>query len=136
MRVVIKRKNLVVTQPLMQYVDRSIVRPLRRLTAGAGELPILDIEIGRLKVGQRKGEIYTVVATYTAGGRKIRAEERQTDVRAACDLMRDKLLREVKKEKGKIVAKGLRRARRAKKDIRLDPAARMYRKGRIRDEGY
>ena len=137
MRVTIRQKNLKITPALDAYIGMKILKPIRQLLRKlrGAEFPIVDLEIARTTRHHRKGKIYSAEANLSLGGKLLRAEAEGEDVRAAIDLLSEEIEREIKTYKGKNRAFLLRGARQAKKDLRLDPAARLYRRGRIREEG-
>lgn len=102
---------------------------------GFSELPLLDIEISRTTRHHRKGRVYYAEAMLTIGKTVLRAEVDDEDIRAACDLLQEELAQEIRRFKGRATAQNRRGAREAKKEIRYTPEARLYRRGRIRDEG-
>lgn len=126
-----------ITPALGIYVETKLLKPLRRLLKShpSQELPILDLEFGRTTRHHLKGKIYHAEATLSLDGKILRAEVDEEDIRAACDFLEAELKKEIINYKNKALALHKREARRVKKDLRLNPAARMYRKGRIRDEG-
>lgn len=137
MRVTIRQKNLSITPALRVYIESKLLKTVRRLLKNAaGEaLPILDLEIGRSTRHHKKGRVYHVEANLSLGGKLLRAEVDAEDIRAACDLLEEELGREITTYRGKARAKERRGERAAKKDIRLDKSARLWRKGRILNEG-
>lgn len=137
MRVSLRQKNIKITPPLAEYIDRALIRRIEKLLAGGveSELPILDIEISRTTRHHKKGKVYRVSARLTHAKTHLYASVDNEDIRAACDLLEEALRREIKKNKGRLSAKEKRQARVLKKEKNLAPAARLYRKGRIRGEG-
>ena len=137
MRVAIRSKNLDITPSLRNYVEAKVLGPVRKLLRGAAEtdLPMLDLEFSRATRHHQKGRVYYAEANLTLGKRVLRAEATEEDIRVACDVLKDELDRAIRRFKNQSIARGRRDARRAKKELRFDPAARFYRKGRIRDEG-
>lgn len=137
MRVAIRQKNLEITPALNNYIETKILRPLRRLLESRknSELPTLEIEIGRSTRHHQKGNIYYVSATLSLAGKTIQAKSDAEDIYRACDFLAKELKKEFISYKSKSRALDKRGARKVKKDLRLDPAARMYRKGRILNEG-
>lgn len=137
MRITIRRKNLEITPALQVYIESKLLKPIRRLiskTAGQ-ELPILDMEFYRNTRHHRKGDVYHAEANLNIGRRAIRAKVDDVDMRSAIDLLEEELRRSILDFKGRARARELRGERQAKKELRLDPAARLHRKGRIRNEG-
>ena len=137
MRVNIRQKNIEVTSALRAYIEEKVIRTAEKfLQNQAGtDLPILDVEVERTTTHHRKGDVYRVAAKLCAGTQCFYANARNIDVRAACDLVEEELGREMYGRKNRISAIFRRGARVFKKNMRLDPAARFWRKGRIQDEG-
>ena len=137
MRVTVRHKNFKMTPALKEYIGKKITAPAEKFlkSAAAGGLPLLDIEISRTTRHHRKGRVYMVAATLALGKKTIRAQVLDEDPYAACDLLEDELKREIQTHKTKSLALFKRGARKTKKDLHLAPAARLFRKGRIRNEG-
>lgn len=137
MRVTIRQKNLSITPALRVYIEAKLLKPIRRVLEGAEEreLPILDLELSRSTLHHKKGKVYHAEANLSLGRKLLRAEADDQDIRAACDSLREELEREILNYKRRARAVDRRDARRVKKDLRLDPSARLYRHGRIRNEG-
>ena len=137
MRVNIRQKNIEVTPALREYIEEKIIRVAEKFlqALASTDLPILDVEVERTTAHHRKGEVYRVAAKLCGGNQCFYATARHGDVRAACDLLEEELEREMYGRKNRITAMFRRGARVFKKNMRLDPAARFWRKGRIRDEG-
>lgn len=137
MRITIRQKNIEITPAVREYIDKKIVGTVRKLLAGAAgrDLPVLDIEVSRNTKHHRKGKVFQADASLSVGKTLIRAEAEDVDVHSACDLLESELRREITTFKSRRRALAFRGARVAKKDIRFDSAARMFRQGRIRNEG-
>lgn len=137
MRITIRQKNLQITPALRAYVELKLLKPIERLmkNAAGDALPILDLEFGRSTRHHRKGKVYHAEASLALDGVLLRAEVDDEDIRAACDLLAEELEREIVTYRGRARAKERRGERVAKKELHLDPAARLFRKGRIRNEG-
>ena len=137
MRVTIRQKNFEITPALHAYIEEKVLAPVRKFVAHIPlpDLPILDLEIGRWTRHHKKGDVYRVTASLALNGKLIRAESENEDIHAACDEVQEALTREITTYKGKAFALLKRGARVAKKMLHLDAAARLFRRGRIRDEG-
>lgn len=137
MRVTLRKKNIDITPALGVYIETKLLKPLKRSLKNiiGNELPILDLEVGRSTRHHNKGRIYRISASLTLGKKTLRAEEESEDIRQACDLLEEELEREILKFKGSSRAKSRRIAREVKKELHFDPGARLYHKGRVRDEG-
>ncbi len=133
----IRTKDLRLTAAFSLYVEEKLVLHVRRMLGGTDgvDFPILDLEFGRSTRHHQKGEVFYGTANLRLGRNVVRAESTAEDVRSACDGLREELLREIRSFKGKSSAVERREARRLKKNVRFAKGARMYRKGRIRDEG-
>lgn len=137
MRVNIRQKNIEVTSALREYIEEKIIRITERFLQekASTDLPLLDVEVERVNAHHRKGNVYRVAIRLCVGGQCFHAASDNTDVRAACDNIEEDLHREMYGRKNRISAMFRRGARVFKKSMRFDPAARFWRKGRIRDEG-
>ena len=136
MRITLRSKNLTLTPALRTYIDIKVLGPVRKLLKDALEtdLPVLDLEFSRTTRHHQKGKVFYAEANLTIGKRLLRAEVYDEDIRVCCDILKDELDREIRRFKNKAVARERRGARKAKKELRLDPSARLYRKGRMRQE--
>lgn len=137
MRITIRQKNLIITLPLRVYIESKILKPISRIL-GAVEgkgLPILDLEFSRTTRHHNKGKVFKASANLTIGGRLFRSEVEDEDIRSCCDLLKEELEREIVKFKSRFTSKNRRTARKFKKDFKFSRAARLYRTGRIRNEG-
>ena len=137
MRVSIRQKNLEITSALNNYIETKILKPMRRLLAARqnSELPILELEVGRSTLRHKKGRVYYLSGTLSFDGRIVQAKSEAEDIYQACDFLGTELRKEVVNSQDKSRALAKRKARKVKKDLRLDTAARMYRKGRVLNEG-
>lgn len=136
MRVTIRKKNVEITPALAEYIEKKILKPLKKLLGSVidKDLPILDLEVSRTTMHHHKGQVYRMEANLSLGNLFFRAEVEHEDMRAACDLLEKELEREITTEKSRMRSTSLRANRKIKKEMRLDPAARTSRKGRIINE--
>jgi len=93
------------------------------------------VEIGLITKHHQSGNIYKAEVQITLPGKGVRSEATAKDIYLAIDMVKDELQQELKKYKEKEIAKDKRGARIFKKILRFSPLARLWRKGRIRDEG-
>ncbi|MDP3779371.1 MAG: ribosome-associated translation inhibitor RaiA [bacterium] len=136
MRVNIRQKNIEVTPALREYIEEKIIRVAEKFLQGQAstDLPMLDIDVERTTTHHRKGDVFRIAAKLCAGKLCFYADAHGADIRAACDVLEEELRHEMYGKKNKISAVFRRGARAFKKSMRFDPAARLWRKGRIRDE--
>lgn len=137
MRVTIRQKNLKITPALTTYIEAKVLKPLKRRlkTVISKDLPILDLEFGRVTRHHRKGMVYHAEATLSIGKRIVRAEVNAEDIRQACDLLEQELDHELQSFKEKQLSLDKRMGRKMKQEIRYDSSARFKYKGRVRNEG-
>lgn len=137
MRANIRQKNIEVTPALREYIEEKIICVAEKFLQdkASTDLPILDVEVERTTDHHRKGDVYRVAAKLCAGKQCFYANAHGADIRMACDFLEGELQREMYSRKNRVSAMFRRGARIFKKSIRFDPAARFWRKGRIRDEG-
>lgn len=137
MRITIRQKNLEITLALRSYIESKLISPVQKLVRGIKlpDLPILDLEVGRTTQHHHKGKVYRVAANLALNGKLIRAEAEDVDVHAACDLVEDELKREITHYKTRASSLLKRGARAVKRELRFDRAARLFTKGRVRNEG-
>lgn len=137
MKLVVKGVNLTVTPSLRRYVEEKIVRPAERLlrTHQALHAATLDLELMRGGRHHRKGSVWEAAANLKLPQQTFWQKTSGQDIRAAIDELEELLKRDITKYKERSRSRLLRGARRAKKDLHLARSARLYRKGRIREEG-
>ena len=93
------------------------------------------VEVVRTTKHHQTGDIYSVEAHIRLPGRNVRSEATGPDILLAIDAVKDELQAELKKYKEKEIARGKRGGRSLKKVFRISALARLWRKGRIREEG-
>lgn len=134
MNLILQATNLVLTSPLREYVEIEIGL-LKKLVGGFGGDNIeTRVEVGRISHHHKKGEVFFAEINIRIGKRILRSRSENLSVRAAIDEARDELRNELIKFRGKQTALFKRGARVMGKMLRLSPLARLWRKGRIKDE--
>jgi putative sigma-54 modulation protein len=98
MRLNIKGKNLEVSQPLKEYVTDKIGR-LDRYLPSLDEIRV-ELSVQKARSSQDR---HVVQVTMRSNSTILRAEERNADIFAAIDTVRDKLQRQIKRFKEKRV---------------------------------
>ena len=146
MKIVIKSKNFKLTPTLYKYIEEkigSLEKFIKILYSedyfnhffGKGK-PRFEawVEIGRTILDQRKGPIFFAECQMRFPKRSLRAEAKNKDLKLAINEVKDELQRELKEYKEVSITQAKRGARIAKKELKISPQARFYRKGRIREE--
>ncbi len=138
MKVVVKGVKLTWTPSLRRYVDEKLVAPVERLLGRheAYQASTLELELSHGTRHHKKGKIWEAIANVNLPGKHVWQNVRAEDIHSAIDELEDTLVREIKKYKERSRSREIRGARRAKKDLHFARAARLYRKGRIREEGW
>ena len=132
-----KGVNFTLTPSLRRYADSKIVRTVEKLLGHhpSFEAATLDLELVQGTRHHKKGMIWEAAANLQLSGKQIWQKTSAQDIHAAVDELEEILKRELTKYKERSRSRQRRGARQAKKDIHLDRSARLYRTGRIRNEG-
>ncbi len=146
MKINIKTKNISLTPAIKVFIEKkigSVEKFIKILYNGnyqtpSGKLKALPeawVEIGKETRHHRKGPFFRAECQIRFGGKSVRAEAVSQKLRIAITEVKDELQRELKKQKEKVISKRKRKSRVLKKELKVSPKARFYRKGRIREEG-
>ena len=148
MKIIILTKNFELDQDFKDYIVKKINSTEKNLESLFNNQRYYDslfgkgkpkaeawLEIGKTTGHHRKGEIFRAECQVRLPGKSVRVVARRTNLKQAVIEIKDKLQREFKEYKTKLIAKIKRGARILKKETHLSPEARFYRKGRILDEG-
>jgi len=147
-KIVIKTKNLKLTQELKEFIEEKI-NSLEKFSKifqdkekyfsgyfGKGK-PRVEawIEVARTSLDQRKGPIFYAECQMRFSGKNLRSTAYSEDLRTVINEIKDELQQQLKKYKKKAIVQAKRGARVFKKELKISPQARFWRKGRIREEG-
>lgn len=139
MRFTIAAQHIKLAPSVGTYARRKLAATLGKLfqNPALSQAITVDLEFSLITRHHRKGRIWKADASLALPRRKmpLYASVLSEDIHSSIDLLAEEIEREIKKYKGRSAALMKRGARIAKKDLRLDPAARLYRRGRIRSEG-
>lgn len=131
----IRVKNFQLSDSLRVYAERKIFSQLKKLFRVQADAINVDLDIELGTRHHKKGNIWHTSLGVTGPYVSLWAEADSTTAQSAIDLLEEILKRELKKHKERIDSIAKRKTREIKKAIRLDKGARLYRKGRIRNEG-
>jgi ribosomal subunit interface protein len=147
MKIVIKTKNIKLTQSLRDFIQEkfdSLEKFLKIFQDekyyngffGKGK-PRVEawVEVERESLHHKKGEVFRAECQLRFPGKSIRSEAISKNLRQAINKVKDELQREFKQYKEKIISQNKRKTRVLKKELKISSTARSYRKGRIREEG-
>lgn len=141
MKIVIKSTGIKLTKELKEFIENEI-NSLEKFAERIFGEKYYDGFFGKGKpraeahfeIAKQKG-FYYAECNLNFPKRLIRSESLKKNLKSAIIEVKDELQREIKEYKEKFLAKEKRGARILKKDLKLSPLARFYRKGRIRQEG-
>lgn len=147
MKIIIKTKNVELTRALKKYIQEKF-NPLEKFAKifqeekyfnhffGKGKPRVeLWVEIGKETLHHQKGPFFWAECQMRFPGKSLRATARLKDLKLAIVKVKDELQLQLKRYKEKITARDKREQRVFKKELKISPSARFYRKGRIREEG-
>lgn len=137
MKVVVQGLHFRLTPSLRRYVDEKLVRSVQKLLSRlpSFDAVMLDVELAKETRHHKKGEVWNVTANLRMPGKNIWQKTSAEEIHAAVDDLEEILKRELTKVKERSRSREFRGARQAKKDFHLSRSARLYRKGRVRNEG-
>src|SRR5512135_3318178 len=101
MEIVVRGRNVTVTERVQDYVDKKVGKLERYL-------PIIDEARVELSQEDTRSAQHRMIAQLTvrSRGRILRAEERDQDVFAAIDLVVDKMQRQISRFKDRLYSRG------------------------------
>jgi putative sigma-54 modulation protein len=102
MKIEISSKNFDLTPSITQYIEDKlglIAKHIQKFEL-EGDLH-LKVQVGRTTEHHNKGEVYEAVVDLPMPGTNLRAADSSEDLRAAIDVVRNNLEREIEKYKAK-----------------------------------
>ena len=147
MKTIIKTKNIKLNQALEDFIQEKMDDLEKFLKIfqsekyfdhfyGKGKPKVEAwVEIAKTTLHHKKGPVFWAECQMRFPKRSLRSTARSKDLRLAITEVKDELQRQLKQYKNKLTAQTKRRARVLKKELKLAPQARFWRKGRIREEG-
>ena len=147
MKIVIQAKNLKLNQALEDYINEKL-NSLEKFVKVLYNEKYYDhffskgkprveawVEIGKITLHHKKGPFFWAECQMRFPKRTLRSVAESDNIKQAITEVKDELQRELKQYKEKLISKTKRGARVLKKELKLSPSARFYRRGRIREEG-
>ena len=114
MNIIIKTKNLELTDSLKSYINKRI----DGLKKFVKELPEVFLEIEKETLHHKNGQIFRTEATAHLPKKSLVAESKGDDLGKTIIAVRDELKRQIREHKLKIIEKLRRVAKKSQKDIR------------------
>jgi ribosomal subunit interface protein len=145
MNINIKTTNIILNQAFREFIEKKIA-PLEKFTriihnenyrSPSGKVKsvleaFVEIEKG---THHKKGPFFRAECQLKLPRKIIRSEAQSTNLRIAINQVKDELQRKLKKLKRRSIAKIKRKSRVSKKELKISPSARFYKKTRAREEG-
>lgn len=134
MKIDIKATNLEITAPLTEFIEEKIGSLDKFIRAETGDgthgnyLVEAFVEVARDTKHHKQGEVFRAEANLKIGGRVLRAEKNDIDIRVAIDAVREELAAELRKTQGKLESKFKKGARKFKELVSVSPLARIRRR--------
>jgi len=100
MKLIIKTKNISLDDPLRVFVEDKI-GGLEKFISDPDDLVEVSVEIGKPSLHHRSGKIYYAEANMKIGGKLLRADAKDYDLRTAIVEVKDELQKQIEKFKGK-----------------------------------
>lgn len=100
MRITIKTTNITLTPELSEYLNKRL-SALEKLTTHESEAAIADVELGRTTKHHQTGDIYKAEINLHIGGKSFRAVEETQDLYTSIDDAKDRMMDELRSDKGK-----------------------------------
>ncbi|MDP2593475.1 MAG: ribosome-associated translation inhibitor RaiA [bacterium] len=112
----IKATNVKLTSEIREYLDKKL-QSFSKLISPDDPTVILDIELGRTTSRHQSGNIFRAEINLNMKGANLRAESEKANLFLAIDEVRDEVLKELRRNKGRKIARFKRGARTIKKVI-------------------
>lgn len=137
MKIVVKTTNIELTPPLRNFIEEKINSLEKYYNHFDKETPKVEayLEIGKETKHHKKGVIFLADCQLIFPEKVLKAVAKKENLKSAILEVKDELKRQLKGYKERLKAKTKRESRVLKKELKISPQARFYRKGRIREEG-
>lgn len=113
MKMNIKATGIDLTPDISSYAEKRLTKVSKYLDASD---PVMAVELGRVTQHHRQGEIFRAEVRIAGGGADYYAAKEAHDLRAAIDEVKDEIIHEVTKDRGRRLSM-MRRGGRAMKDM-------------------
>ena len=100
MKIIISTKNISLDDPLKVFVEDKI-GSLEKFIKDPNDLVEVRVEMGKPSRHHRSGKVFYAEVNMKMGGKLLRADTKNYDLRTAVVEVKDELQRQIKKFKGK-----------------------------------
>lgn len=94
----IKATGIELTPDILAYAEKRLSKVDKYISASD---PVMALEIGRVTQHHRQGEVFRAEVRIVGGGADYYAAKEANDLRAAIDEVKDEIIQEVNKDKGR-----------------------------------
>jgi ribosomal subunit interface protein len=98
MKMNIKATGIELTPDILAYAEKRLTKVEKYIDASD---PVMAVELGRVTQHHRQGEIFRAEVRISGGGADYYAAKEAVDLRAAIDEVKDEIIREVNKNRGR-----------------------------------
>ena len=102
MHIDIQTKEIELTDPLREYVEKKINSLDRHLARFDADVVMAEVELARTTKHHRQGDVYYAEVNLTLPGKLLRATHTSSDIRKSIDKVKDTLQREIRKYKDQL----------------------------------
>lgn len=102
MHIDVRAKDLDLTEPLKEYIDKKIGSLDKYLKRFDQEAILAEVEVARTTKHHKQGDVYYAEVNLKVPGTLLRATHKDEDIRVAIDRVKDILQREIRKYKDQL----------------------------------
>ncbi len=112
----IKTTDYTITPEVSAYLDEKLATIEKLIT---DESAHCDVEIGRAVGHSQQGDVWKAEITLTFSGERLRAIAHEESINAAIDIVKDEMMQQLRKTKGKSVSLSRRAGLKVKEWLRF-----------------
>mgnify|MGYP001582149224 CR=1 FL=1 len=101
MNIIVRGSKIDLTPPIKTFVEQKLTTLEKNIPIRARSTAECRVEIGRPSRHHRSGPVYYAEVNLAIGSKLYRAVSEHEDVRAAIDVVRDDVVRQLRREKTK-----------------------------------
>ena len=102
MHIDIQSKDLELTEPLKEYVEKKIGSLDRYLKRFDQDVLLAEVELARTTQHHKQGDVFYAEVNLKVPGKLLRATHKDDDIRKSIDKVKDILQREIRKYKDQL----------------------------------
>ena len=134
MNINLKTKNIELTPQIKDYTQKRLNYFDKFVKKIDPKAVICDVELEKIVSDQRKGDIFRAEINLEIAGNFYRGEEKSENIFSAVDMVKDQVVREVKRDKERRVDLMRRGARSIRKAFGISSLARFRKSSKFKKE--